>query len=73
MSFRNKPAYTNEELNDAVTRIERLTVLMEKAEKMARMTTNPAYQESYERLTANIKTSQILYQKMLEKLNGTEK
>lgn len=64
-----KPAYTADELNAAVGRIERLTALQDKAESMFRLTKQTQYKEAYDRLTANVATSQLYYQKMVEKVS----
>lgn len=65
--FNRKPEYTTQDLNDAVTRIERLTALSDKAEQMYRLTKQDQYKQSYDRLMANIATSQLYYQRITEK------
>lgn len=74
--MRHKPYYTSEELTAAVDRIERLCKLRDNAERNYRLTQDEparaAYKASYERLQANVKTSEILYGKMVEKLNSVK-
>jgi predicted HAD superfamily phosphohydrolase len=53
--FKSKPQYTSQDLNDAVTRLTKLTDLQERAERNMRLVpTEPRYKEAYERLTANV-------------------
>lgn len=65
--FNKRPVYSTQDLNDAITRIERLTALSDKAEQMYRLTKQEQYKQSYDRLMANIATSQLYYQRITEK------
>lgn len=65
--FSKRPAYSTQDLDAAVSRIERLTALQEKAESMWRLTKQTQYKDAYDRLTQNVATSQIYYQRITEK------
>lgn len=67
--FSKRPAYTTADLDAAVSRIERLTALQEKAESMWRLTKQTQYKDAYDRLTQNVATSQIHYQQIAEKVS----
>lgn len=63
-----KPLYTTADLNDALGRIERLTRLQEQALQNYRLLRDERYKDTYDRLSANLMTSQLYYQKIMEKL-----